>query len=288
MADYAERLGLDRARMERRITFLNDRADWHDLRKSPLDTACAATARRDAGIIALLLDHKKVASELLAKAGAEFASIGLYAGYMLQSLVSPERVDRGDFAAEDMITRFGPSSFKEDLDGRGVSEEEALPFEGGSRQSPQQLLNLYQALRGRRNERTRFVSEIAFDRLRPNASATIGLSGLPLGSYLQLFDRFGSNDANSRDQDTVFAAAIRRRDLIDAARADEFHWRMMLKPAELIDLDLVALGMNALEAGEVSTSMLFATVERVGTEAALPFLLALDLHGPAAHLQSFD
>ncbi|AZN70134.1 hypothetical protein D5400_01575 [Georhizobium profundi] len=288
MADYAEQLGLDRVRMGRRIIFLNDRADWHDRRKSPLDTACAATARRDAGIIALLLDQKEVASELLAKAGAEFASIGLFAGYMLQSLVSPERVHRGDFAAEDMIARFGHSSFTEDPDVRRVREEGTLPFEKDSRQSPQQLLNLYQALRGRRIERTHFASEVAFRRLQVNASATIGLSGLPVGSYLKLFDRFGSNDANSRDLDTVFAAAIRRRDLIDAARADEFHWRMMMKPAELVDLDLIALGMNAFEAGEISTSMLFETVERVGTEAALPFLLARDLQGPAAPLHSFE
>lgn len=288
MADYADKLGLDRARMTRRITFLNDRADWHDRRESPLDKACAATARRDAGLIALLINQNEIASDLLAKAGAEFASIGLYAGYMLQSLVRPERVRRGDFAAEDMIRRFGPTVFTEDREGRRVSEEGTLPFEHDSRQSPQQLLNLYQALRGRRNERTRFASEMASSRLRVNAGATIGLSGLPIGSYLQLFDSFGSNDASLRDQDTVFAATIRRRELIDAARADEFHWRMMLKPAELIDLDLVALGMTALEAGEVSTSILFPMVERAGTEAALPFLLARDLHGPAALLQSFE
>lgn len=288
MVDYAKKLGLDRARMARRITFLNDRADWHDRRESPLDKACAATARRDAGIIALLLDQKKVASDLLAKAGAEFTSIGLYAGYLLQSLVNPERVRRGDFAAEEMIARFRFTDFTQHREGPRLSEEGALPFEQESRQSPQQLLNLYQALRGRRNKRTRFASEIASDRLRVNAGATIGLSGLPIASYLQLFDRFGSNDPGLRDQDTLFAAMIRRRELIAAARADEFQWRMMLKPAELIDLNLVALGMNALEAGEVSTSMLFATVERAGTEAALPFLLARDLHGPAALLQSFD
>jgi len=288
MTDYADQLGLDRARMKRRITFLNDRADWHDRRASPLDKACAATARRDAGIIALLLNHKEVASELIAKAGAEFVSIGLYAGFMLQSLVSSERVRRGDFATEDMITRFDPTAFTGDREGRRPSEEDTLPFEQESRQSPQQLLNLYQALRGRRNERTRSASKRASDRLRVNASATIGLSGLPIGSYLQLFDRFGSNDVSERDQDTVFAAMIRRRELIDAAREDAFHWRMMLKPAELIDLDLVALGMNALEAGKVSTSMLFETVERVGTEAALPLLLARDLHGPAAPLRSLD
>ncbi|TSE14057.1 hypothetical protein C1D09_000785 [Mesorhizobium intechi] len=279
MVEYAEQLGLDSARMERRISFLIDRAKWHDGRKTPLDRGCAATARRDAGIIALLLNRKEPARKMLANAGAEFVSIGLYVGYMLQSLVSPKRVRSGDFANEDMIARFGPAVLAEDKDGSRVREESTLPFERESRQTPQQLLNLYQALRGRRNESTRFVSDLASGRLLVNKSAAIGLSGLPVGSYLQLFDRLGSNVASSGDQDTVFAAVIRRRELIDAARADEFHWRMILKPAELVDLDLLALGLNALEAGELSSSVLLAAIERFGTEAGLPFLLARDLHG---------
>jgi hypothetical protein len=278
MSDYSEQLGLNGSRLKRRITFLRERADWHERRKTALDRACAATARRDAGIIALLLDQKDIARLMLAHAGAEFVSIGLYAGYMLQSLVSPERIH--SIADEEMIGRFGPTAFAEDSEGRRGSAKGTLPFERDSQQSPQQLLNLYQAIRGRRNERTRVAGEAASGRLRANAGAPIGLSGLPIGSYLKLFDSFGSGDVSPRDQETVFAAAIRRRALIEAARSDEFHWRMMLKPAELVELDLIALAMNALEAGERSSSMLFENIERAGTEAALPFLLARDLYEP--------
>ena len=277
MPNYAEQLELDAERMRRRITFLNDRADWHDRRKTPLDRACAATARRDAGVLALLLGQASNARSSFRAAGREWASLGLFAGYLLESFADPEQ----DFAKDDA---FGTFSRLDDAlrDGgpgdRRTIEGERIPFEAASFNSPRQLLNLYQAARGRRRQPhlSSFATKAA-ERLSTSAAVMVGLTGLPTRAYLNLFNSFGANEPTQRDRDMLFSVAIRREELLAAARSDQYHWRMMLKPAELVDLDLLALGLNAMEAGSNSERALFEPLSHRDVPARLPFLLARDL-----------
>ena len=279
--DYSQVLGLDRERMERQVGFLKDRARWHDRRETPLDRACAATARRDSGIIALLLGKTNAARTSLAHAGRDFLSIGLFSGYLLQSLAEADH-DARAIAEDGMLERIRQDDASADPKARRERDEGLLHFERLSRESPSQLLNLYQALRIQRvrDLRLREAAEMASIKLRKKASLGIGLTDVPMQTYLRLFDHFGVNDVSERDIQTLFAISAQRRDLIDAARVDEYHWRMLLKPTVIVDLDFIALGMTALEAGERSSSMLFETTERLGVEAALPFLLARDLYQP--------
>lgn len=70
--------------------------------------------------------------------------------------------------------------------------------------------------------------------------------------------------------------AIRRREMIEAARTDEFHWERVQQPAELVDFDLLALGLAAATNWGAESPAFNVLAER-GKAAALPFRLALDL-----------
>jgi hypothetical protein len=284
MVNYVGELGLNIERMNRRVEFLNDRANWHQRRETPLDNACAATARRDAAVIALLLGRVGDGRILFRRAGQQWAALGLFAGYLLESFADP----RQDFVEADAIgtfSRVDDDLAADALPGRRFSKGKPTQFEEASITSPRQLLNLYQAMRGgrQRTHRTQSFAARAEERLAASAAVMVGLTGLPIRSYLALFKSFGANEPTSRDRDMLLSVAIRREELLAAARTDQFHWLMMLKPAELVDLDLLALGLNALEAGPSSEEALFAPLMHRAVSARLPFLLARDLHRSGDH-----
>ena len=274
MAEHAKALGLDTERLGRRIAFLNDRAEWHNRRETDIDQACAATARRDAGILALLLGEVEVAKSSLRDAGRQFTELGLFAGYFLISIVDPE-ADLSKRDKVDPLSRFDTS----DDDQTAEAGRDGRPFEIASRNSPRQLLSLYQAMRGgrRRSRSDARIAAKAEERLTSVSAAPLGTTGLPLKSYLSLFNTFGVNEPTQRDRDILFSVVTQREEMISAARNDQFHWRMILKPAELVDLDLLALGLNAIEAGSNSRESLLSSLRHGDTGGSLPFLLALDL-----------
>ncbi|MBX3501642.1 MAG: hypothetical protein KF889_19550 [Alphaproteobacteria bacterium] len=278
MAGYAEVLGLDSQRLRRRLLFLNDRAKAHDALQSELHIACAATLRRDAGAIALLLGQTEEALHLLSAAGRQWADLGVYSGYFLMSLA---RRSRG-------ASWFENDTELDDIERSLTSEQAAKDFSrkagqttlgAMSNSSPRQLLSLFQAAGGgrRRSGRASRLALPAAKRLGPSSGTEVGVTGMPLAGYLRLYDAFGTGEVSVRDQDSLFALAMRRDEQISVARADQYHWRLLSKPAEIIDFDLIALGMTAVEAGANSMNRMFASIEKLGTEARLPFELAVDL-----------
>ncbi len=80
-------------------------------------------------------------------------------------------------------------------------------------------------------------------------------------------------------RDSLIALAVRRNELVAAAQADRFHWRLLLKPAELIDFDLLALGLAAMSGGTQGADLLFEATADRGPAARLPFDAARDLMG---------
>jgi hypothetical protein len=275
MPDYVTELGLDAERMHRRIEFLRDRAKGHLGRQTHVDRACAATLHRDAGLIALLLGKVSDARSLFHRAGREWENLGLFAGYLLESFADRER----NFVAadEDGVFFRLKSAMSRDARPKKVEAEEQ-PFEAASRSSPRQLLNLYQATGAerRRSHTTDLLAVEILRRLAPNAAMMVGMTGLPLRGYLSLFNSLSRDVPTHRDRDLLFSMAVWRQELLTAAQADKFHWRMMQRPAALIDIDLLALGLNALENGHSAQVALEAVHDR-GTATALPFLLARDL-----------
>ena len=279
MGMYADELGLDTDRMDRLIIFLDDRAEWHLRRETSLDIACAATARRDAGIIELLLGRISKARSYLILAGEQWTQLGLFSGYFLESIAKLEL----EFAARDVdaFSRLAGALEGDEIKYSEMYGRDQHPFEAASRNSPRQLINLYQATRGGRREGgyAAALGERISKRLNPNAAMSVGMTGLPAKTYLALFDRFGTNEATKRDSDILLSVVVRREELLSAAQSDQYHWRMMLKPAELVDMDLLVLGLNTLEAGSGFKKVIEPLYDR-GTLATLPFRLAQDLHRP--------
>lgn len=278
MADYLSELELDPERFARRITFLVDRAKAHEDRKNDLDTACAATLRRDAGALALLLGRSEQARSLFLTAGRQWSELGIYAGYFLMSL-GQQSLGQSWFEGEKNLDEIESSlSFDQPVEDT-ETKIDRRQLRQMSRNSPRQLLSLYQAAGGgrRRSQRALRLARGAAKRLSPSMGSPIGTTGIPLGSYLRLYNALGSSDVSQSDRNSLFALAIRRDELVSAAQADRYHWRLLLKPAELIDFDLLALGITAIEAGGAARAMLFSTVGERGPAARLPFEIARDL-----------
>lgn len=283
MGVYADDLGLDPERLERRISFLIDRAVAHDEFTTDLHVACAATLRRDAGAIALLLGRIGEARTLFLAAGQQWADLGVFAGYFLMSLA---RLSSGVpwFESEKGLADVERLLLSDQPAEKAQIEGDRRQFNAMSINSPRQLLNLFQAASGERHrsERASRLASLAAGRLSPNAALQVGTTGVPLAVYLRLYDALARGNLSRRDRDSLLALAIRREELILAAQNDRHHWRLLHKPFELIDFDLLALGNSAIEAGHDTEVALFDAIGERGLAARLPFELARDLEASSS------
>lgn len=280
MTDYADNLQLDPGRLSRRASFLIDRAKVHDDKaakagdRSLADRhiACAATLRRDAGAIALLIGNVEKAMDLFRSAGRLWAELGLYSGYFLLALAGDEsNIDIG-WIERSLDPRF---------DGEPPREEDSTRrYRDRSAQSPRQLLSLIEGLGMAVESKHRRLMLLARKRLRPSDGVLVGTSNLPIASYLRLFDELRGGETSQSLHDSLLAITIQRQELIAAAQADEYHWRLTQRPAELIDFDLVALGIAAVNGGPIVQSELRAALERANAASRLPFDLAMELRQP--------
>jgi hypothetical protein len=251
----AGEMGLDAERLSRRTTFLLDRAGAHLEQSGPrrlLHVACAGNLLRDAAASALLLDDSAMARKLLVQAGEHWADIGVFAGYALLAMGSPQawwtdRRHKLETVFEE-LTRATRSTSERPPERRADRE----PMLEGSVGSTRQLLNLYQSIRPH-SDRDSFaaeVSAVARERLLEATTAQVGATEVPLKAYLHLFDAAVHGDVDGAARDTLHGLVLRRVELLNAARADEYHWRMGLAPAALVDFDILALMIASMDARE--------------------------------------
>jgi hypothetical protein len=283
MANYADDLELDEARLERRLRFLNGRAAAHFAAENELGIACAATQLRDAGAISLILGDMSGARSYFVKAGKAFLSIGLPSGHLYLKMSAPaefrELAALDEDLQEDLVRGFAPAGEKQ-AHGEEAPRTAQARARRRDRLAPRQLLSLYQAAGGAaaQSDSTRSMVSLLRKRLYSGAMQVSG-TAIPLFAYLRDFDRLGNGDVEPITLESLRGIAIRRAELIDAARMDKYHWKMALRPTELIDFDLLAMGMAAVDGGEKS----MAAVDRVFSNRSvveiLPFLLARDLTG---------
>lgn len=263
----AEELGLDPERLERRVGFLEDRAAAHvereikpgDRARRDLERACAANLWRDAAALALLLDDPKRARKLLGKAGVQWATLGLFAGYSLMTLAdrTPWWMERrSDLGFVLRILRLQTErpevAAERDRDETGTVEAEAVhrqPLIVASSGSTRQLLHLYQSLAAKRDadSEIRETAALVRRRLEEAPAAPVGPTGVPLDTYLDLLDAATHGDLSGSVADSVSGLVMRRAEQLQAARRDEYHWRLALKPAELVDFDLLAIATTSLD-----------------------------------------
>jgi hypothetical protein len=254
--------GISPERLRRRQVFLQDRAEAHlGTLKSKADVtgdgamlshACAATLLRDAACIALLLGATDDARHLLLKAGRHFLTLGMPVGAGLVALADIDRAAERLSAYDDVLQgarqQWGPAETREHKDRRRPMSERA-------RGEPRQLLGIMQAdwLMWESGQTPKAFADsegirITLDRAGGHAA---GATGLSIDSYVRLADAFvGHPEVLASEQPwidrsltTCYAA---RSENIDAARKDALHWRMLPRPAELVDLDATILMVLAL------------------------------------------
>jgi len=112
---------------------------------------------------------------------------------------------------------------------------------------PSQLLRVYQAMLGKSHF---FGDDLEMragirEQLDVNGEMPVGSTRVNTATYVTLFESLTTDERLGRQRDwvrrTLDSLAQRREELLDAARRDEYHWNAVLRPAELIDFDLVAL-----------------------------------------------
>lgn len=280
--------GLDPDRLQRRIEFLKSRAQAHlEAHEEMLHRACAATLLRDAACVALLIAQVTNARALLRKAGHQFLSLGLTYGASLIALARPETAREEILEYGDVIQGVRHQwSRAEAREGA----RRTRPMSDTARGSPRQMISLMQAELLMREP---FVSEPPSEEeellaaLERSSGHPVGTTGLSVGTYLKIAqwmtERSGLEPPRLRDaaipqfvgQGFTTIAATRAEN-IQAAMRDSYHWRLLARPAELLDLDTVALALLALNSG-INSDWLQDRFFGEGNVVAAPLIAARNL-----------
>lgn len=239
-----------------------------------LARACAATLLRDAACIALLLNDAGKARKLLHQSGRHFLNLGLPVGAALITLAGLEDAER-ELRYFDDVTRgvreqWVPSEARE-------REDTRRPMTDQARSEPQQLLAMVQADWLASDRGYDSFDEESDEELRTaarrNGGHPAGYTGLTFESYLDL-GTWLSQDHPSTDMPPRFASAmttmmVARAEQLRAARKDSFHWRMVARPSELIDLDATILMYLALGRSHLTLKELDPLVSQTREELPL-------------------
>jgi hypothetical protein len=254
--------GVEPERLRRRIEFLQSRAEVHlASSEDTLHRACAATQLRDAGCVALLIGEMTEARHHLRRAGHLFLHLGLAAGSTLIALAGTRTARQEVMEYQDVI-----DSVSRQWDRERARERDAptRPLAEMSRGAPRQMFSLMQAEWLTRTTPNAFLldDDLAMRRaLERNGGHPVGSTGLSMETYSRMAEwmlqqRQSRVESKSRDESMPefvvrgFATvASTRAEYIRAAMHDSYHWRLIARPAELLDLDTVVLSSIALGVG---------------------------------------
>ncbi|WP_332768706.1 hypothetical protein [Phenylobacterium sp.] len=277
----ATEMGWDEARLERRVGFLRDRAQAHlaqdDPGKLTMAIACAGNLLREAAATAIMLQQFDAARDLLVEAGELWAKVGLFSGYAMIALGRPEAwwEDRRSDLEDVMSVMVEAESSETAIQPR--ERHERAPMMVGSAGATRQLLHLYQSLRPHIDQGgediSGFVSNTARNRLMRAPTAQVGATEAPVQAYVHLFESSVRGELDRAARDTLTGIVLRRVEQLEAARADEFHWRMGLSAAALVDFDLLALLIASVDA-QGTVDVLAEHFGDRGDDVRLPLIAA--------------
>ena len=278
---------------EKRVQFLVSRASAH--REQRLDvlihTVCAATLLRDAGCLLLLRDQFDAGRELLAEAGKQLLELGLGTGLALVAIH-----DSGRGRDELRLYRERVANVRgRDRDEKGdATERPGEPIALAARTSLGSMLSVVQAelLQGVGDAEGTFESDRRETERRElqerHGAREVGETGMSVFRYLRVAASLEASDRLTADRpavDVLRAVELlgrRREERIEAARRDEFHWRLVPRPAELLDLDSVVLMQVALAAGYQEAALREWTGWERGDVVGAPLDVAAALRGSSA------
>jgi hypothetical protein len=267
--------------LEQRLRFLLDRAAAHlekgaNLKKEDIRLrACAATLFKDAAAIAFLLDDAQRGRELLGQAGRHFLKLGLPHGMLLMTLA--DAGEQRDVALDLMIRA---ATAKGQADEQAPNPGEFGPLFARALHQPEQLLALEAsvAIAEAKSPATEEAWRMR-EMLRPFRAHPVSSSGISVSTYMRLLDlgrgrgeREADAPGNAQlDMTTLFTQRWRQ---LASAAADDHHWRLLLSPAALIDIDLVALFSVWRAHGREPEAMAPNLGERLPPMMMMPFRVA--------------
>lgn len=253
----------DRERLGRRRAFLESRAAAHvgdETGQRRWHLAAAATLLRDTAAVALFQDDFRGARRLLRESGDLFLQLGFAGGLQLHYIAGELDGDTKERPIDEHRIDSFARAFDDQRQGKkaptaqDIAQDLEQVFVADSFRPPQ-LLRLYQALAGRRDD-DRDRHGLRMDirtTLKVNATMPVGAARMSLGTYLATLDRLARRDEEAAPPggvDQVLGAlAQRREELLNAARQDRFHWHALIRPAELVDFDLLALVLAGVRRG---------------------------------------
>jgi hypothetical protein len=275
----------DQVSLKRRRAFLESRAQAHLAGETDRrwHLSARATLLRDASAVALILGEIEDGRRLLQESGDLFLGLGFVAG--LQLLYITGALDKEKSGPADRIDAFA-RAFAGRMSHRDLQSvtPEGSRFDDDSFRPPQ-LLRAYQALAGRQanDEEWVGVRTAIRETLGVNASMPVGLARTPLATYLATFDRLAERGPQVSEAPpggvlrVLSTVAQRREEFLSAARRDRVHWNALLRPAELIDFDILALLLAGIRRGQASELIATAFAER-DAMTALPQAIAIALN----------
>ena len=273
--------GPEEERFRRRVDFLASRADAHIGTETASAQAIAATLLRDAACVALLLDESEKAAGFFARAGRLLIGLGLPAGFLLLAL-GDRSWAQAEFAAyPDIVHALAALEKEAEAPKAGAWP----PMLQASLSAPRQLLSFVQACWLASDVEA--IAEQAYgpvrDALERHRGRPLDGAGISTGAYLEVVDWFRSVAMTSQGKERpppaiqldIEALVAARREQIRAAMADGFHWRLMPKPAALLNLDVMTLCMVADRQGVQLDAMFAAAAETPFVDAPLRAARAL-------------
>ena len=233
--------GVDEERLKERARFLESRAEAHLVRRDDdRHVVCAATLYRDAGCIRFLLEDFEAGKAQLHRAGDLLLGIRSALGLPLTAMTEPglaadqmskfleTRDKRSRHPAEQSSSRWMLSLVQADIVIGANIRVQRQPS-GQGQPADDDLL---------RAPRTELVERYGH---RP-----VGSTGLSVARYVSVARMLEANELDQRLQRAVGWLGEYRRELLEVARQDAFHWKLIARPAELVvDLDSVVLMMAA-------------------------------------------
>lgn len=260
---------LEPERLHRRIKFLQSRAKAHldTPSENVLHKACAGTLLRDAACVALMIGATKEARNLLLESGHLFLQLGLTTGSTYIALAQTKTAREQLSPYQDLIDGVSrqwdrQQARKHATPGRPMAEM--------SRNSPRQMFSLVQAewLISETPQPTLLVEASAMrTALERNGGHPVGTTGLSAATYSNIAERMARQRVSKETYTPKFVAsgfamiAATRAENIRAAMKDSYHWQLLARPAELLDLDAVVLSSIALSSG-----MSKGTIEQIFSE----------------------
>ena len=223
-------LGIDGEFVEKRQNFLLARAGVHRelAERDDRHVMVAATLQRDAACVALLRDDVDGGRHHLIVAGNDLLRSGATSGAALMALAGAEP----DLTAAWMTPR--------EMLSTAQTEREML--------SMAQTDLLLQAQYGNGGRAAEQMGHLLAGEL---GGAPAGNAGLTIRQYVEIGQQGVDGHLDpQRVRDWLAPTWARRSRDIEKAKADQYHWRLLHRPSELLELDSVILATILLRTGQ--------------------------------------